>query len=312
MKKQNITKQVLLMLLIIIGSSLKAQIEFAPVGAEWHYERQYMNYETWAYEGITYDRFRSLNVVEINGWQCKEIELFQNIDCNGNVNPYYETRYINQDGDKIYEVIDGERYLLYDFSKQVGEYWIITHYNQFSETDTVYVKEINEITLDDGTTRRMFVTSSDGIGESPVYCTNIIEGIGPDRSLFPFYELVGPPPCRNEEIRCYYENDNYLIKSDIDCDYEITYETIEEKESKNITIIPTVFSNNDVISIESDSEIKDIKMIDMIGRNVNVIMNQTNEMSCQISINQNCNSGIYLIVVKTEKESYYKKVILRD
>ena len=52
-------------------------------------------------------------------------------------------------------------------------------------------------------------------------------------------------------------------------------------------------------------------MIDMLGRNVNVSMNQTNGTSCEISINQRCNSGVYLIVVETENESYYEKVILR-
>ena len=86
--------------------AVKAQShEFAPVGAEWYYERFYR--EGWNLTGITYDRFRSLRTVEINGWECKEIELFQNLDCYGEVNPYTEIRYITQEGDKVYEVEDG-------------------------------------------------------------------------------------------------------------------------------------------------------------------------------------------------------------
>ena len=87
--------------------------------------------------------------------------------------------------------------------------------------------------------------------------------------------------------------------------------SVKEIESENVTIIPTIFSNSESVSIESDSGIKDVKMIDMLGRNVNVSKNQTNGTSCEISINQRCNSGVYLIVIETENGSYYEKVILR-
>ena len=502
-------KFTLIVLMLLATFSVKGQVEFAPVGAEWYYERLIMNYETWKYEDVTYDRFRSLDIVEINGWQCKEIELFQNVDCHGYVNPYYETRYINQEGEQIYEVVDGERYLLYDFSKEVGEYWVIEHRPPFElpelpETDTVFVDEIKEIVLADGSKRRMFVTSVNV--ETCLYLTNIIEGIGLDKSLFPFYELLGPPSCTNTGIRCYSEDDNYLITSDVECDYEEvkpyqsffgndsttinlytviidgdwnstfticnndtitindnsynfvepryveyeygyktfwyadetiyfreeqengrlylyikndnlekefllcdmslnigdtftlpsfndylheivvenvryeggkkiiefgdfwegeleidnlmfiegvfpmvmsgfydgtfselicqhkddelvyivstdiedcilpTYLSIDEVDnySNNLTIIPTIFSSNETISIESDFEIKEVKMLDMLGREINISINLTDDFTSQISLNQRCNSGIYLIIVETEKDVYYEKVVLRD
>lgn len=503
-------KFTLIILMLLATFSVKGQVEFAPVGAEWYYERLIMNYETWKYEDVTYDRFRSLGVVEINGWQCKEIELFQNVDCDGNVNPYYETRYINQEGEQIYEVVDGERYLLYDFSKEVGEYWIIEHRPPFElpvlpETDTVFVDEIKEIVLADGSTRRMFVTSVNE--DTFLRITNIIEGIGLEMSLFPFYVLPGPPACVNTGIRCYSENDNYLITSDVECDYEevkpyqsffgndsttinlhtiiidgnwnstfticnkdtitindnsyyfveprhveyeygyktywYTDETIyfreeqengrlylyikndnlekelllcdmslnigdtftlpsfndylyeivvenvryeggkkiiefgdfwegeleidnlmfiegvfpmvmpniyhnifselicqhkddeflyenpelawgqqnclmetdlstEEIKAGNLKITPTFFSSDETIYISSDSEIKDVKMIDMLGREIDISIDSTDDFTSQISLNQRCNSGIYLIIVETEKDVHYEKVILRD
>ena len=188
MKTRNFTKLILIAFMFVFTGNLKAQTEFAPVGAEWYYEREIYNYDEWKYDRVAYDRFRSVDTITINGFLCKEIELFQNLDCDGNVNPYYETRYISQDGDRIYEVIDGERYLLYDFSKKIGEYWLLTHYNDYDAedaADTVFVKNITEITLEDGSTRKMFETSAYNTG-SAVYCTNIIEGIGLDKSLFPF------------------------------------------------------------------------------------------------------------------------------
>ena len=87
--------------------------------------------------------------------------------------------------------------------------------------------------------------------------------------------------------------------------------SVEEIESKNVTIIPTFFSSGETISIKSDSDIKDIKMIDMLGRDVKVSINPTDDFSCEMSLNQKCNSGIYLIIVETEKGVRYEKVVLR-
>lgn len=301
MKNNKLSKLVLLMLLIIIGGSLKAQVEFAPVGAEWYYERQIFNYENWCYDGITYDRFRSLDVKDINGWQCKEIELFKNVDCDGNVNPSYETRYINQEGDKIYEVIDGERHLLYDFSKQVGEYWLVKHNSEYIDgIDTIFVKEIKETTLADGNTRRMFVTSSNGTTESMLYCTNIIEGIGMDKSVFPFYELMGPPPCKQGDIRCYSIDENYLITSDTECDYEKPL-LINELVSEYVAINTVVVNNLEIFFNEDNHCIKNIDIYSMTGKLVYKSESLDNSFYIDLS---NQTNGIYFVKINTN--NYYQ------
>lgn len=297
-------KFTLMILLMIASYGLKAQVDFAPVGAEWYYEREYMNYDTWCYEGVAYDRFRSLDIVEINGLQCKEIELFQNIDCEGKINPYYEIRYISQEGEKVYEVIDGERHLLYDFGKNVGEYWVITHYGQYAEPDTAYVREISEITLEDGSTRRMFVTSLDGMGESALYCTNIIEGIGLDRSLFPFYELIGPPPCRNTEIRCYSENDNYLISSDVDCDSEEV--SLEEYSGASI-FCNTIIDDNLYIQFNDKSNNGyNVSVYDIIGNLIYKNICVDSSISIDLS---NHTSEVYIIAINYDGNYQTCKII---
>jgi hypothetical protein len=139
----------LLFLLVLVSLETKAQTyEFAPVGAEWYYTRIYK--EGFNPTGIACDRFTSLRTVNINGLECKEIELYQHLDCDGILNPHSELRYVYQDGDLVYEVEDGELYLLYDFSKESGEYWVSTKYDV-----TVFVTNISYITLDDGSTRRV-------------------------------------------------------------------------------------------------------------------------------------------------------------
>ena len=131
------TKALLLSLLLLAAGVAKAQShEFAPVGAEWYYTRFYRIGQ--APHGITNDRFQSLRTVEINGWECKEIELYQHLDCHGVVNPYTEIRYITQEDDQVYEVENGQRYLLYDFSKEVGESWYAPKYD-----DTITVLNVS-------------------------------------------------------------------------------------------------------------------------------------------------------------------------
>lgn len=306
MRNNKFIKQVLLILLMIISGSLKAQVEFAPVGAEWHYERMIFNYNNWTYDKLTYDRYRSIDIIEINGWQCKEIEIFQNLDCEGNPNPKYETRYINQDNDKIYEVVEGERHLLYDFSKQVGEYWLIKHNNEiFDGFDTIFVKEIKEITLEDGSIRRMFVTSSNGTTESMLYCTNIIEGIGMDKSLFPFYQLQGPPPCMNGEIRCYSVNENYSITSDVECDYETTL-SVNDIESESISINTIVVNNIEIISSENNEYIKNVIIYNTVGE----LVYSTDCIENHISIDfSNYANGVYFVKINTNNNYQTYKII---
>ncbi len=50
----------------------------------------------------------------------------------------------------------------------------------------------------------------------------------------------------------------------------------------------------------------------MLGREINISINPTDDFTSQISLNQKCNSGIYLIIVETKNEIYYEKVFLRD
>jgi hypothetical protein len=105
----------------------------------------------------------------------------------------------------------------------------------------------------------------------------------------------------------------YIVSPDIEDCVLPTYLSINEIDgNENIAVHPTIFSNNEKISIKSDFCIKDVTMIDMLGRKVNVSINPTDNFTFQIGLNQNCNSGIYLIIVKTEKGISYEKVVLWD
>ena len=138
---------------------------------------------------------------------------------------------------------------------------------------------------------------------SLTFTEGVFPVIVPDYNLGTYNELL----CQFKDGEQTYHNSGYE-----ECYYD--WISVEEIESKNITISPTVLSSIETLSIKSDSgiSIKGAKMIDMLGRNVNVSINITGEFSCEMSLNQNCNSGIYLIIVETEKGVCYEKVVLRD
>ncbi len=281
----NLRNKVLLLLLLAVAGIAKAQThEFAPVGAEWYYERLYL--EGWNYTGVAYDRFRSLRTVEINGWECKEIELFQNLDCDGVVNPYAEIRYITQEGDQVYEVENGQRFLLYDFGKNPGESWYARKYNV-----EVYVIDTSIMEMEDGSNRKVLRTfTSNGY----LYYDNIIEGIGMDRSVFPFYDLDGPPPCMHEYIRCYSENGIPLIMSEaLECDYEVL--AIDEHDEPSIASMNTLV--DDVLRIdfpEMQQGVKRVRITDLTGKAVGTY--ETVEKAIDVSFLDKP-AGIYLVQI---------------
>lgn len=298
MKRTSIATIAPLFLLLAVAGTAKAQThEFAPIGAEWYYTRFYRIGQS--PDGVAYDRFRSIRTIEINGWECKEIELFQNLDCHGEVNPYTETRYITQEGDQVYEVENGQRYLLYDFGKEVGEWWYAPKYE-----DTITVLSVSYITLNDGSIRRIMETQ---LSNWDWYFYNIIEGVGMDYSLFPFDRTITGDPCVEGPIRCYLEDGIPLINSETECDYEIL--AIEEYDELPITAINTLVENTLHVDFsEIPKSIKQINIIDMTGRVVG--KHETKDKVVDISFTDKP-SGIYFVQIILGAQVINKKIMKR-
>ena len=298
--KKHVSKNTLFLVLIImfVSLELKSQThEFAPVGAEWYYSRIYK--EGFNPTGVACDRFTSLRTVDINGLECKEIELYQHLDCDGIVNPHSELRYVYQDGDLIYEVEGGELYLLYDFSKEVGEYWIAPKY----DNDTVFVNSIAYITLDDGTTRRVMETQS---SNWDWWFGNIIEGIGREESLFPQLYLDGAS-CLEGPIRCYFEDGIQLISSETECDYEV--QAVDEYDVMPLVFINTLVENVLHVSFANNATCQSIEIYSVDGR----IVERHGRASLQTAIDiSNLNPGVYILKVNMADGTVHTERIVKE
>lgn len=287
MKKLLISKRIIIIavLLLAMAGMAKAQThEFAPVGAEWYYQRLYR--EGWNFTGVTYDRFRSLRTLEINGWECKEIELYQHLDEYGVENPHTELYYITQEGNQIYEVTDEERYLLYDFDKVPGESWYAPKYNL-----TIYVIDTTSMILGDGSNRKVLHTFLQGDYDDYWYFDNIIEGIGLDQSIFPFLEFDGPPQSIHDYMRCYSENGIPLIISEMECEYEVLGAD-EHNDLPRISMNTMIDGMLHIKFSEIAESVKYIRIHDMTGEVV--YMDETMDNMLDIDFSD-MSVGVYLV-----------------
>lgn len=75
----------LLVLLFMFGSGLHAQqpFNFAPVGAEWYFDRGV--YSPPSTFGFFYTRYRCVGIDTINNLECHIIEKYNKHDCGGNI-----------------------------------------------------------------------------------------------------------------------------------------------------------------------------------------------------------------------------------
>lgn len=136
------------------------------------------------------------------------------------------------------------------------------------------------------------------------------EGLLPD--YYPFYydETGYYFELSKTKLLCEHKDGVQVYGGANDCFPNLT--NIEEIEDYDVLIYPNVVTNNDFLIIETSSHIKDVIITDMFSRTVGINKNVIDNNKWQISICQNLESGVYFIIVKTEKGSYYEKIILVD
>ena len=229
---------------------------------------------------------------------------------------YYSDLYYREDREtgRLYQYVEeyDTEVLICDMSLNIGD----TFYFQMEEDfDTIHynpywepaVSVVSDVRYEDGKKIIEFDEETFwSLGIDMMAPLTFTEGefpiVVPTFRLNQYNELL----CQFKDGEQTYHNPNYE-----ECHYDEII-SVEEIESNNLTITPTIFSSNETISIESDFEIREVKMIDMLGREIKVSINPTDNFTSQISLNQRCNSGIYLIVIETEKDVYYEKVVLQD
>ena len=127
---------IILLLLLVVSYNLKAQTEFAPVGAEWYYN--YNNFGNVGYVKITSESDTIIDNVFCKKL-VKSIHVYDYVSYNEKKGVFgYE--YLTQINDSVMIYSDGEFKKLYDFSAEIGDTLLIPglgHYEEFTHGTAV-------------------------------------------------------------------------------------------------------------------------------------------------------------------------------
>ena len=308
MRKKDLTKQVILLLLMIIGgSSLKAQVEFAPVGAEWNVLWQSNNSATPLYvteslmiaddtlvDGMTYKKLLRKLSSETTNWQGSlDYELYGLMrEESGKV--FYKTT--NQETE----------FLLYDFCMNVNDTAIMYYCQNTNNEITVRVDSITTEHIA-GTDRRVFnISCKDSYSPDWMQTNTWVEGIGDMAGLLYSCQPVSAGGITMRRLLCYHENDDLLFIDEEfnSCEVDNIVDYIEENETdiayfdchSNILHI----TQNDIISFN-------ITVYDIHGR---IVFSNKNHSDNKLDMSFLSN-GFYLIRLQNNNKIQLIKILKR-
>jgi len=300
------TKILLISFVCCLTFYAKAQTEFAPIGAEWHY--------TYAFGCCPENHFNHIisekdTIVEGN--TCRVLRQYYN-----DSNIASEKYIIKQEQGKVYYYYQDRFHLLFDFDAKVNDIVEFTFmYKKFdSETwiskDTIlsarYIVEDITINTQNLKTFRTKVLEEDAHKIHVFYpyypeVHTYTEKIGLHSEFMPMFDNAAHP---DEEIyrwlRCYSDNDIFFISEEwaamsLPCDYPISTGINILKSEESIMVYPNPIKNNIFVFAYNGG---DIEITDISGKIVHCsnLLNGINEISTTHLL-----KGIYFI--KTQNKN---------
>lgn len=208
-----------------------------------------------------------------------------------------------------YNAIEGEK-LLFDFTLEVGESISLeTCYNFFAEPQTLLVTAIEEITMYDGSIRRMWTLVYDETSDLAGNTEYWIEGLG-NMYIGLVHSLSFSCVDLNEWLHCYFENDDrkfpsYEFPSGIDCCNTVS---ISEQLTKlPISLYPNPTTTE--LTIQSPTQISLIEISDLSGR----IIYTSQPNATIVKVNTELFSkGCYFLSTTTEHGNIETLKFLKD
>lgn len=316
-------KITLILLLLISACGLKAQIEFAPVGAKWYYDYNYF----WT---SGYVLIESVSDTIIDGFACRKLAKSRNYynSTTKEVKQFvlgYE--YMTQIDDSVMIYRYGKLRKLYDLNAKIGDTLIFpgSEREPVQDSSLMYGHTVvvgkGTVELGGQTLRYIDLNIRYEGEDSPWqfscyadynndYCKSvrICEKIG-NISGYLLPEICYETDAdEGGALRCYSDDIMSVSFSDKECDYMPSGVGIDETAASDVNIFPN--PANDNITISLAGSYNSIEIYDSFGRKV--MSRQVEETTSQQVIDvdiSNYPSGLYLVIVKNDNERYYKRIV---
>jgi len=297
---------ILSLVVVFSGSQSKAQ-NWAPDGAEWHYE--YVNFWFVGYVHITV-----LGDTMIHDTNCRvldRVSVIHNLEF-GTTNTYYHGHcYMYSDEDRVYLYENNKFYPIYDFSALPGDTIIIPQNGNLSGVgcDPEGMIRVVDTATVEINGQQLRSISVEPLDEShwAIY-GEIHETIGP----VSFYMLPEPHWCvidlyEGGRLRCYSDPDFGIFSTGIspECDYLVS---VPELEESRINIFPNPCS--DILHIQAIGMVpgSELKIYSSTGQCVKV--QELYSLKNQIDISELI-PGFYYIQMQLGDVDINRKIVVK-
>lgn len=206
-------------------------------------------------------------------------------------------KYFRESDSKIYQLVDNEDYIIYDFSLMEGDTFTIAETMNTPETKLI-VSHVDSVSLIDDSKRKRLFLRCEGDPDGALYGERIwIEGLGDLQGLLSVDRSCTTD--QNVELLCFYTGDQVLYEDDSEGGCWIT--GTEELEDYGIEVFPNPTKNRLVIrGLE--------RMIDYRLHSSNGITTITGQTNGEIDMNS-LTSGIYFLEFYIGGKSIITKVM---
>lgn len=268
----------------IIETPIPSTLEFAPIGAKWHYSQTDFS------DLKTYKTIESVGDTIIEGKTCRKLV---EVSRNGFA-PVRDIRIMYSKNDSLSEYYNSSFHLLYDFGAVRGD-TIILEVN----LPKMIIDSTSTISINGSVHKVQYVTCSDGMMFE--FGGIVIEGIGNLNFMFPTYDMNydGPLRCYEDTIIGTYINP---VWGSVDC--EKTTVGISENQDREVSVYINKQSKNIVIKgIQNKAY---YELIDIQGRKI-----KSGELNENGSIYaEGLKPGIYLLFLKNPEMKVVRKLIM--
>jgi len=268
----------------IIETPIPSTIEFAPIGAKWHYS------QTGNSDLMTYKTIESVGDTIIENKTCRKLV---EVSRNGFA-PIRAIRIMYSKNDSISEYYNSSFHLLYDFGAVKGDTITID-----VNLPKMIIDSTSTIGINGSVHKVQYVTCSDRMMFE--FGGVIIEGIGNLKFMFPTYDMNfdGPLRCYEDPIIGTYINP---VWGTFDCEKLIS--GILKNPDREVSVYINKQSKN--IVIKGIQNTASYELIDIQGRKIK--SGELNE-NCSIEA-EGLKPGIYLLNLKNTEMKIVRKLIL--
>ena len=311
------TTLIFLIYFSFLSQQLPAQndgVEWAPIGATWHYEI------TYPFSSVV--NCLAMEVVKdtiVNNTPARLIngKLYQYSGDTIPATDVYDQGNIilHQKGDSVYYYRKNKFELLYDFSLEVGDTMdIVTPapYDPNNVSDTMIqmvVDSVGEVVVGNDTLRKQVFRMLRKFDSNYGFGGTHIEKIGNLYFLLPVDDLLCDVFCPLP-LRCYQDSSLLYKLSEVDCDATYLMTSTQNNLSlPEIRLYPNpVSSGAGQLHIEGPERFT-WRLLDIHGR---ILYHSAREVSGKVAVSlpAGLSPGLYLIEIRTGERTYVRKLVV--